>query len=123
MNLYLRPDQKLAQYEKYASVLNVSLYEIGSGVARDFIYVSRTERGTIFTYGVRTVEFYQTPDDDNFWLELRRGTKGSTSSHYSDEEVVDAVNVTLNWLIHQEFTSDNHLDLTARLAKEASKYE
>lgn len=123
MNLYLRPDQKLAQYEKYASVLNVNLYEIGSGTARDFIYVSRTERGTLFTYGVRTVEFYQSPDDDNFRLELRRGTKDSTLTQFNDDEVGESVNVTLNWLIHQEYSSDNPIELAERLAKEARKYE
>lgn len=124
MNLYLRPDKKLAQYDKYVSVLNVSLYEIASGVGRDFITMSRTERGTMFTYGIRTVEFYQRPDDDHFWLQLKRGTKGSIDSHYdnSDEDFVDAVNVTLNWLVHQEYSSDNHIELTERLAREAAKY-
>jgi len=123
MHLYLKPSVQMIQAANYVDILRNSLAEIGNGESQQFIHASRTERGTMYTYGARTVEFCQLPDDDEFWLELRRGTKGSTRTYFNDEEVVESVNITLNWLIHQEFSSRNHIELTERLAKEAREYD
>jgi len=122
MNYFLSPDNRMRQEEEFLHVLRNSLVEIGEGHVRNAIGFSRTTEGMVFTLGARQVTFYQPADDDNYWLKLTRGTKGRTDTHFSDAEMVDGVNTTLNWLIHQEFSSDNHIELTERLAKEANKY-
>ncbi|ABY62877.1 hypothetical protein ST201phi2-1p044 [Pseudomonas phage 201phi2-1] len=122
MNYFLSPDRRMCQEDEFLQVLRNSLELIGVGVAANYIEVSRTAEGLVFTLGARQVTFYQPVDDDNFWLKLTRGTKGRTDTHFEDKEHIDAVNITLNWLIHQEFSIDNHIELTARLAKEANKY-
>lgn len=124
MNTFLRPDRKLQQYGEFIAALNDQLFKISTTGDPIFIELSHIERGMSLNYGLRTVEFIQLPDDDDdFWLKLARGTKGSIESHYSTEELEEAVNVTLNWLVHQEYSIDDHFELTERLAKEARKYE
>lgn len=125
MNLYIKRDPLVLQADEFLQVLENSLRDIGEGVARDFIHMDRTQCGMKFTYAVRTVEFEQRGTADEFWLIMSRGTKGTISSSFlaKDEELIEAINVTLNWLIHQEFSTTNHVELTAALAKEASKYE
>ncbi len=122
MNLYLKPSIQMVQADAYMAVLRNSLQEIGTGVDRQYIHLARSGRGWTFTYGLRVVEFYQTSDDDNFWLRMTRGTKGSIETNFGDTEIVESVNITLNWLVHQEYSSDNPIELTERLAKEARKY-
>lgn len=125
MNLFIKRDPLVLQADEFLQVLENSLRDIGEGVARDFIHMEHTHCGMKFTYGVRTVDFEQRGVDKEFWLIMTRGTKGSISASFrsTDEELIEAINVTLNWLIHQEFSTTNHTELTAALAKEASKYE
>lgn len=125
MNFYIKRDPLVILTDTFLHTLENSLREIGEGVARDFINMERTPEGMKFIYKNRTVEFDHRNDPDEFWLKMTRGTKGAITSPFQDDaaELVVAINVTLNWLIHQEFSTDDHIELTARLAKEARKYE
>lgn len=124
MNYQLRLSKQLAQEADFLQMFRNSLGEFGEGVALDFIEQYREGGNTVLRHCVRRVELIHL--EEGFWLRFSRGTKGSTETQFDlddAEDQVDAVCHTINWLLLNEFSCTNPVELKAMKDKEAAKYD